>query len=438
VAVVRRRTTPGRALWAAVWIGVLGIVLAAAGPASTTYSESVLGALVSPWNPTVVLFPLLLTLLLCAGAVDRSGVSLVGALLVASFVVQTDISTLPVAAALVVVAAIVWSVALVGARRRSGDPADGRRGHGTVLAVAGLVALVVLWLPPLIQQWTNHPGNLTLIWRFFTASHPGQSLSVSLWSVAAAGAVVVVGPGEVMRSILGGTPAHAALSVGVSLLTVAIAAVTVVVAVRGRARFAVGIGVMVLVGSIAAVVAVAHVVGFVFGYLVLWVVVLPIAALIGIGMVQLTVPAVRVGLCALGIVTGVILCIRVLAIPPLAQAADPHVGRLAALVEPHLVPGGRVMVGDAGAGTPDTQLLDTEEFIGLVNVLDQRGRHPTVNAFWRAEFGPGYLSDGHEDRIVGLSTWTPASPGRPGYVGRVGDMAVTVTDRSGAVVPLAR
>ncbi len=443
VAVVRRRTTPGRALWAAVWIGVLGIVLAAAGPASTTYSESVLGALVSPWNPTVVLFPLLLTLLLCAGAVDRSGVSLVGALLVASFVVQTDISTLPVAAALVAVAAIVWSVALVRAGRRSGDPAGGHRGHGTVLAVAGFVALVVLWLPPLIQQWTNHPGNLTLIWRFFTASHPGQSLSASLWSVAAAGAVVVVGPGEVMRSILGGTQAHAVLSVGVSLLTVAAAAVTVGVAARERARFAAGIGVMVLVGSIASVVAVAHVVGFVFGYLVLWVVVLPIAALIGIGMVQLRVGAVRVGavrvgLCALGIVTGVILCVRVLAIPPLAQAADPHVGRLAALVEPHLVPGGRVMVGDAGAGTTGTQLLDTEEFIGLVNVLDQRGRHPTVNAFWRAEFGPGYLSDGHEDRVVGLSTWTPASPGRPGYVGRVGDMAVTVTDRSGAVVPVAR
>jgi len=443
VAVVRRRTTPARALWAAVWIGVLGIVLAAAGPASTTYSESVLGALVSPWNPTVVLFPLLLTLLLCAGAVDRSGVSLVGALVVASFVVQTDISTLPLAAALVAAAAVVWSVVLVRAGRRPGDPAGGHRGHGTVLAVAGLVVLVVLWLPPLIQQWTNHPGNLTLIWRFFTASHPGQPLSVALRSVAAAGAVVVVGPGEVMRSILGGTPAHAVLSMAVSLLTVALAAVTVAVAVRQRARFAAGIGVMVLVGSVASVVAAAHVVGFVFGYLVLWVVVLPIAAMIGIGMVPPPVPAVRVeavrvGLCALGVVTGVILCVRILAIPPLAQAADPRVGRLAALVEPHLVPGGRVMVGDAGAGTTGTQLLDTEEFIGLVNVLDQQGRHPTVNAFWRAEFGPGYLSDGHEDRLVGLSTWTPASPDRPGYVGQVGDMAVTVTDRRGAAVPVAR
>ena len=86
------------------------------------------------------------------------------------------------------------------------------------------------------------------------------------------------------------------------------------------------------------------------------------------------------------------------------------------------------MVGDAGAGTRDTQLLDTEEFIGLVNLLDERGFRPTVNAFWKAQFGPGYLSDGHEDRVVTLSTWTPAAPAVDGYVGKVGDMAVVVTD----------
>ena len=86
------------------------------------------------------------------------------------------------------------------------------------------------------------------------------------------------------------------------------------------------------------------------------------------------------------------------------------------------------MIGDAGAGTVDTQLLDTEEFIGLVNLLDQRGYRPTVNAFWKAQFGPGYLSNGHENRLVTLSTWTANAPTLPGYVGRVGDMAVTVTD----------
>ena len=111
VGVVRRRATPARALWAALWICVLASVLAASGTASTTYSESVLGALVSPWNPVVVVFPLLLLVLLCAGAVDRSGPSLVGALLVGSYVVQTDISTLPVVA----------GVVSVGRSRLAGD-----------------------------------------------------------------------------------------------------------------------------------------------------------------------------------------------------------------------------------------------------------------------------------------------------------------------------
>ena len=38
--------------------------------------------------------------------------------------------------------------------------------------------------------------------------------------------------------------------------------------------------------------------------------------------------------------------------------------------------------------------------------------------------------------MVGLSTWTAASPSSTGYVGRVGDMAVAVTDRSGAAAPV--
>jgi hypothetical protein len=97
-----------------------------------------------------------------------------------------------------------------------------------------------------------------------------------------------------------------------------------------------------------------------------------------------------------------------------------------------------VVVGDAGAGTTDTKLLDTEEFIGLVNALDRAGYRPTVNTFWNAQFGPGYLADGTEPHQVGLSTWTPSSPSLPGYVGQVGDMAVTVTSAMGVAAPGSR
>ena len=452
VAVVRRRTTPARALWAAVWVAALAAVLAAAGPSATTYSESVLGALVSPWNPMVVLFPLLLLVLLCAGAVDRSAASLVGALVVATYVLQTDISTGPLTVALVSAAGISWLVTAVLDRRaraaspvgpgpaESGAPvgtgARDRGPWGAVLVGGGLVVVALAWLPPVIQQFTNHPGNITLIARFFSAGHPGQSLSVSLWSVAAGTAVLVVGPSEVMTTILGGAPAHAGLAVASAAVTVALAAAAVVLGLRQRSRFAWGLGALTLIGCAAAVLAVTHVVGFVFGYLVVWVVVLPVAALIGLG--TLSVPlgragsGLRVALCAVAVAVGGAACARVAAIPPLARAGDSHVAALAALVGPHLPPGTRVAVGDAGAGTTDTQLLDTEEFIGLVNALDRAGHRPTVNAFWKAQFGPGYLADGTEERHIGLSTWTPASPSSAGYVGKVGDMAVTVTDRAGA------
>jgi hypothetical protein len=85
VGVVRRRASPARALWAAAWLCVLASLLAAVGPGSVAYSEGALGGLVSPWNPMVVIFPLVLLLLLCAGAMDRSVLSLVGALVVGSW-----------------------------------------------------------------------------------------------------------------------------------------------------------------------------------------------------------------------------------------------------------------------------------------------------------------------------------------------------------------
>ena len=453
VAVVRRRTTPARALWAAMCICALAAVLAASGPSATTYSESVLGALVSPWNPMVVLFPLLLLVLLCAGAVDRSGVSLVGALVVATFVLQTNISAGPLALAFVGAAGLVWVVTAVVDRRGSRSPAPDTppsRLWARVLAGVGLVALALMWLAPFVQQVTNHPGNITLIQRFFSAGHPGQSLDGALWAVAAGAAVIVFGPGEVMTSILGGVPMHTGLVVALSLLTVAASVGVVVVGARMRSRFTLGIGVLVLVGTAATVVAVTHVIGFIFGYLVIWVVVLPAAALIGLGMAGAALvraslarrgasalTAVRVGLCVLAVLAGVVLCVRVAAIPPLDRASDPDVGRLADLVAPHLTPGVRVAVGDAGAGTADTQLLDTEEFIGLVNLLERYDYRPTVNDFWKAQFGPGYRTDGTEPRVVELSTWSAASPSMPGYVGKVGDMAVRVTDRNGAAAPVS-
>ena len=443
LAVVRRRTSPVRTLWAAVWLCVLAWLLATAGTSSITYSEGALGGLVSPWNPMVVIMPLVLLVVLCGAAMDRSPLSLVAAVLVASFIVQTNISSLPPVVALVVVAAGTWAVTAVVDHRGTARPERRWGRREWVWTAAGGVVFVLMWLPPLVQQVTNDPGNLTLIERFFVAGHPGHGLGAAMWSVTAVFGVLVHGPAEVMRTYLGRTPHHVVSAVLASLGVVAVAVVVTVVGVRQRNRFAAGLGALTLVGTVATVVAVTRVVGPVFGYLVVWAVAIPFGALIGVGTLRIP-PAAHAGrrsvtspatlrplLCALGLVAGVLLVVRVLAIPPLSSVSDPEVGRIYRLVTPSLGHGGSVFVGDNGAGTGTTaRLLDVERFVGLVNRLDQFGYHPTVNHFWKAQFGPGYQSTGTEDRSIELSTWEPSSPGEEGYLGRVGDMAVTVTEGS--------
>jgi hypothetical protein len=442
VAVVRRRAGPARALWASVWVGVLGVLLVATGPGSTTYSEGGLGALVSPWNPTVVIVPLLLLVLLCAASFARSGLSLLGAVLVGSFIVQTNISCLPVVAAVLVVAAAGW-VATVVRDRRTGRPPGppDRRRRAIGWTVAGVVVLVVMWAPPVIQQLTNHPGNLTLIERFFSSNHAGKSLGQALWSLVAVEGILVGGTAEVMGSFLGGSPAHAALAVVATVAVVGVAVALVVAGIRGRARFATALGALGLVGTVATVVSADRVVGPIFGYLVVWAVAVPVAVLIGVGMLPWARPrsasgrplaagdGARLVLAAVAVVVGVVLSIGVATLPALATVSDPVVGKLTAMVTPVLAPGATVFVGDNGFEDARCapQLIPTEEFIGLVNQLDARGYHPKVNAFWQAQFGPGYQSDGREPAQVELSQWTPASPDLPGYRGRVGEIAVTVS-----------
>ena len=462
VGVVRYRTTPARTLLAAVWICWLVVLLAASGAAPTTYSESVLGGLVSPWNPMVVILPLLLVLLLCAAAMDRSGLSLLGAAVVGSYVVQTDISTFPVVALVGATAALVWVGTAVydlvrlwwGSGRERRRAVWAARRHwivGPLLAVAGLAVLVVMWIPPVDEQLTHHPGNMTLIARYFEHHRASYPIDVGWRSLLSVEGLVVRGPSEVMRYVLGVVVRHPAWAWLASVVSGLAALVAIVGGAVQRNRFAVATGVLSLVGLAAVLVSATRIEGLIFGYLLVWAIVLPVLALIGPGLLALPAgrdrrphrhtagtrrpvtasTGLRVGLCVLAVAVCTVAVVRVTQIPPLTAASDPAVGRLADLVVPSLKPGGEVFVGDGGAGTDRTKLLDTERFIGLVNLLEEQGYRPTVNHIWNVEFGPGFRQTGKEPRQVTLTTWTPTSPTLPGYVGKAGDMAVTVTDAAG-------
>lgn len=416
------------------------------GPGSVTYSEGALGGLVSPWNPMVVTFPLLLLVLLGAAAFDRSPLSLLGAVLVGSFIVQTNVSSLVVVAVVVLVALAATVVTGVHDRRSAPGADRSPPVHPTrrlAWWIAGSAVFVVMWLPPVVQQVTNHPGNLTLMVRFFTAGLPTPSLADTFNSVVSLYGVLAVGPSEVMSSYLGHTPLHAAAAATATTVAVAGAAVLAGLGLRQRNRFAAGLGLLGLAGFVAMVVAVGHVVGIVYGYLLIWGIAIPLSTCIGFGMVRiraattadgrapspspLSSTGVRVAASLVAVAASLVVCIRVADLPALAAVSDPEVGQLAALVVPALHGAQSVFVNDSGAGaTPGARLLDVERFIGLVNQLDQRGYHPTVNRDWNAEFGPGFEDTGTESHSVELSTWTPSSAGLPGYVGRAGDLAVTV------------
>lgn len=472
LAVVQRRRGPMQVAWTALLVCWLCFLLADSSPSASTYSETVLGALVSPWNPMVVILPLLLVLLLAASSFDRSVLAWIGLLIVGSYCVQTDIATTPLVGVLALVGPGAWVVTWGWNRwrraRMTGESGDetakgvpqlrvsllaplSRRGWA--LACGGVAVLVAMWTPPFIQQATTHPGNLTLLWRFFTAGHPGQPFTCALWATASAFGVVVYGPAEVMRSILGTAPAHAPVTVVITVATLVVIGVAGLRAWRFRDRFALGLSVAALAGVVAAVLGFLRIIGFIFGYLTLWAVVIPVCALLALAVASderrvsppalpaLAVDAARpevgvdrprqsplvvVFVSLATVVASVLLLVRVIDEPSITAASDPVVGRLAAMVRPALAPRSVVFVGDSGAGSASTQLIDSERFIGLVNQLDLHGYHPKVNAFWRAQFGPGYLSDGKEGQVILLVTWSPEVTRQAGYLGRAADMGVLV------------
>ena len=70
---------------------------------------------------------------------------------VGTFLIQTHVAYAPLAVAIAIVATGLFFL-----RRRDEEPTRRVKHIGLISTVVGLV----LWTPPLIQQFTGHPGNL--------------------------------------------------------------------------------------------------------------------------------------------------------------------------------------------------------------------------------------------------------------------------------------
>jgi hypothetical protein len=144
------------------------------------------------WAPYAIALPTALFVLLIAYVVlsDRPWPATVAAAVCASFLLQTDIGTIVIVTVLVL-ATPVLRLAVRVQRRGEAGPEAGRRwslepgwgwskGNWRLGATSLVAAVVVLWLPPGIEQVTTRPGNVVQVYRFVSTHPAEQSLESSL------------------------------------------------------------------------------------------------------------------------------------------------------------------------------------------------------------------------------------------------------------------
>jgi hypothetical protein len=425
VATVWRRVGSRAALWSAICVGSLAIVL---GPA----------LLRSPWNPDVVILPLCLLAVLCAAGATGSILCPLGSLLVGSYLVQTDISTAPVVAALVLLSVLGFLLA-----RRAGVARDGPRilPPAAIVALAGLAIAVVvaMWVPPVVQQIRDRPGNLSLLWHFFASGHPTHSLGSALHAVGAVDSQLG------LHSFDNGAPLSGSHDVAL-LLALAVALAAVAAGVWRRQRFGLSLGVASLIGQVVSVASATRVVGPIYGYLVLWEIALPVVAAIGLGVALLgedtrqlgqrparwpsadsrTMTGVGVLLAGGAIAVAVVLGVKVARLAPVSSLSAPDVGQAWSLVEPRL------------SGADTSVLLDIRSHdswplgAGLAAQLDRRGVRPTVPEAWAPVFDTS-TATGHEAAVVALyqrGESPPTPPPGSRLLGTAGDTVVYFSERA--------
>ena len=242
LAVARRRAGalgagPGPVLTAGVGLAAL---VHAHGPETLTLA----------WNPYLPVLWWPAFLLAVWAVLDGDTPMLAVAVLAGTFCMQTHLPYLGLVGVVGVVAAAVAAV-----RVRSGG-GDGR----WLAASAGL--LVLLWLPPLVDQVTNDPGNLSIVSE--TLRHPLEERvdagdAARTWLVQLNPVRLVRGDHAVGGSVLPGLGTLAAWALAAAAA-----------AWRVRTTALVRLHAVVGLALVAGLVAMTRITGRLWGYLVLW------------------------------------------------------------------------------------------------------------------------------------------------------------------------
>ncbi|TXH43787.1 MAG: hypothetical protein E6Q90_05785 [Actinobacteria bacterium] len=233
-----RRVDPA----AGAWVLLGGVLLLAATGADT---------LSAPWNPYVGLVGAMLVLVCAWAAAQRSAWGTAALLPVGSMLVQSHVGTAPLVAL-----ASLAGVALAFRRRGSGSAAA----VPWVAWATGVTVAAIMWLPPLWQQLTGQPANLTAL----LGNQTDEGARVGLGKAVGAMTHLFALPPDWTNP----TAVMATAPVIPWLLILPVAALALAV----RRRDAVALRALAVCGTglAAALVAVASVSGPLFAYVVAW------------------------------------------------------------------------------------------------------------------------------------------------------------------------
>lgn len=259
VGVVWRKAGAPAALWAAA---ALDLFTACLGP----------GTLREPWNPYLVIMPMVLFVVLWAVACSGGAGYGIWALVIGSYEIQTHIATAPVIASLLLVMAV--------RRRAQRPPASAGWLHRWRV---GPGVLVVLWLAPLLELLRDRPNNLSLAWAFLTSSHRPAGWGQAARTAASVLTVVPFGNRDYTLALPRSAPEMVLGLVAMAVL----AAVSWRFARRGARRGGSDLAARLIEGGVVAggvgVVSLAGSDGPVLLYFALWLAAIPVVLLIALG-----------------------------------------------------------------------------------------------------------------------------------------------------------
>lgn len=402
VLVVRRFVGETAARWSAA---VVGVLLLSLGPS----------LVVNPWNPYVLALPVLLTVLLAAAGAGGSWAAAAGAVAVASFVVQTHLATAPTLAVIFGTTAAL-GVALHRSNREPspGAPLDKRgtpqRRPGRKALLFGGFLILLVWTPPLIEQTTRSPGNLSRLARFFSASHPehdrgiDHSVATTTGQVAAQLTVVPFGHDRITEPT---DPAK----VTVAGVGVAGAAAVMVVGWRRRHPVIASLGASSFVGPLVAIWSATRIVGEVFPYLLVWTSPLLVPAAIGaaVALEPVRRRGVRYRRWVSGLTAMTATAVGLTLTWTASRELRPYGTSSEVAAATALT---RSWLGEQKADEVRVRIGEHDRWplaSGVAVRLDKDGIDATVDQEWTFLFGDHFRPTGNEDALI----WIAAAASRP-------------------------